>query len=92
MKKNEILKLSEENNLRLIRFLYCDLAGVIRGKTVHASQLPAKITEGVGLTRAQNAVNLFERAKPPSRSTLAIPTRPMRTRFYGTEPTPMILK
>ena len=60
MKKNEILKLSEENNLRLIRFLYCDLAGVIRGKTVHASQLPAKITEGVGLTRAQHAVNLFE--------------------------------
>ncbi len=60
MKKKEIVKLSEENNLRLIRFLYCDLAGVIRGKTVHASQLESKIVEGVGLTRAQNAVNLFE--------------------------------
>ena len=60
MKKKEVLKISDEENLRLIRFLYCDLAGVIRGKTVHASQLESKIHEGVGLTRAQNAVNLFE--------------------------------
>ena len=60
MKKKEVLKVSNEKNLRLIRFLYCDLAGVIRGKTVHGSQLDSKIYEGVGLTRAQNAVNLFE--------------------------------
>jgi glutamine synthetase len=60
MKKKEVLKVAQEQNLRLIRFLYCDLAGVIRGKTVHASQLDSKIYEGVGLTRAQNAVNLFE--------------------------------
>jgi glutamine synthetase len=60
MKKKEVLKVAQENDLRLIRFLYCDLAGVIRGKTVHASQLDSKIFEGVGLTRAQNAVNLFE--------------------------------
>ena len=55
MKKKEVLKIAQEENLRLIRFLYCDLAGVIRGKTVHASQLDSKIYEGVGLTRAQNA-------------------------------------
>jgi glutamine synthetase len=60
MKKKEVVKIAQEKNLRLIRFLYCDLAGVIRGKTVHASQLDSKIHEGVGLTRAQNAVNLFE--------------------------------
>ena len=60
MKKKEVLKIAQEENLRLIRFLYCDLAGVIRGKTVHASQLDSKIFEGVGLTQAQNAVNLFE--------------------------------
>ena len=64
MKKKEVLKIAEESNLRLIRFLYCDLAGVIRGKTVHASQLDSKIHEGVGLTRAQNAVNLFEDLVP----------------------------
>ncbi len=60
MSKEEILKLVKENQIRLIRYLYCDPAGVIRGKTVTASQLPSKITEGVGLTKAQHAVNLFE--------------------------------
>ena len=59
-KKKDILKVVDEKRIRLIRFLYCDPAGVIRGKTVTASQLPSKITEGVGLTRAQHAVNLFE--------------------------------
>jgi glutamine synthetase len=60
MNKKEILALSKENNIRLIRYLYCDLAGVIRGKTVHGSLLAKKMDEGIGLTRAQNAVNIFE--------------------------------
>jgi len=60
MNKEEALKSAADSDARLIRFLYCDPAGVIRGKTVHASQLASKISEGVGLTRAQNAVNLFE--------------------------------
>jgi glutamine synthetase len=64
MNKDAILKTSETENLRLIRFLYCDLAGVIRGKTVHASQLDSKIVEGIGLTRAQQAVNLFDDLVP----------------------------
>jgi glutamine synthetase len=57
---DEILTVVNEERIRLIRYLYCDPAGVIRGKTVTASQLPFKITEGVGLTKAQHAVNLFE--------------------------------
>lgn len=57
---NEIVAKVEALDIRLIRYLYCDLAGVIRGKTVHASQFPKKISEGVGLTRAQNAVNLLK--------------------------------
>lgn len=60
MNSNEVLADVDESNIRLIRFLYCDPAGVIRGKTVHASQFESKLSEGVGLTRAQNAVNLFE--------------------------------
>jgi len=58
--REEILESVKREKIRLIRYLYCDPAGVIRGKTVTASQLPSKITEGVGLTRAQHAVNLFE--------------------------------
>lgn len=50
----------QENDIRLIRYLYCDPSGVIRGKTVHASQFPKKLSEGINLTRAQHAVNLFD--------------------------------
>ena len=46
----EIVAKAEALDIRLIRYLYCDLAGVIRGKTVHISQFPKKINEGVGLT------------------------------------------
>lgn len=60
MKKEEAVALVAAENIRIARFLYCDLAGVIRAKTVHGSQFAGKVTEGVGLTRAQNAVNLFE--------------------------------
>ena len=64
MDKREVIESATANDIRLIRYLYCDLAGVIRGKTVHGSQLAGKIDEGVGLTRAQNAVNLFEDLVP----------------------------
>ena len=60
MNSKEVLADVKDRNTRLIRFLYCDPSGVIRGKTVHASQFESKLEEGVGLTRAQNAVNLFE--------------------------------
>ena len=64
MNSQDVLLDVSSGELRLIRFLYCDPSGVIRGKTVHASQLDSKISEGVGLTRAQNAVNLFEDLVP----------------------------
>jgi glutamine synthetase len=58
--RDDVLKTAEKNDVRLIRFLYCDPSGMIRGKTAHGSQLNSKIDEGLGLTRAQNAVNVFE--------------------------------
>jgi len=60
MNPEQALNEIEANHIRLIRFLYCDPSGVIRGKTAHASQMKNKIVEGVGLTRAQHAINLFE--------------------------------
>jgi len=52
------------DGVRLVRFLYVDPWGVIRGKNVHVDRLAAKIREGVGLTRAQNAVNMLETYVP----------------------------
>jgi glutamine synthetase len=47
--------------VQLVRFEYCDFSGVARCKAVHVSQLAHKLTEGVGLTRAQMSINLLER-------------------------------
>ncbi len=46
--------------MRTVRFIYCDPSGVIRSKATTGSLFAGKAVEGIGLTRAQNAVNLFE--------------------------------
>jgi glutamine synthetase len=45
VKRKEAVALVTAKNIRIVRFLYCDLAGVIRAKTVHGSQFAGKITE-----------------------------------------------
>jgi glutamine synthetase len=62
--ESELIADVQAHNVRLVRFLYCDPSGVIRGKSVHGARLEGKVLEGVGLTRAQNAVNLFEDLVP----------------------------
>ncbi len=57
---DEVVARAKADDVRLVRFLYCDPSGVIRGKNVHVRRLADKMREGVGLTRAQNAVNMLE--------------------------------
>ncbi len=57
---DEVVARAREDGVRIIRFLYCDPSGVIRGKNVHVNKLAGKMREGVGVTRAQNAVNMVE--------------------------------
>jgi glutamine synthetase len=57
---DEIVERARADGVRLVRFLYCDPCGVIRGKNVHIDRLAGRMHEGVGLTRAQNAINLLE--------------------------------
>ncbi len=56
----DVVARADADEVRLVRFLYCDPSGVIRGKNVHVRRLAQKMREGVGLTRAQNAVNMLE--------------------------------
>lgn len=56
----DVVARAREDGVRLVRFLYCDPSGVIRGKNVHIDRLAGRMREGVGLTRAQNAVNMLE--------------------------------
>ncbi len=57
---DDVLGRAKADEVRHIRFLYCDPSGVIRGKSVHVDRLAGRMREGVGLTRAQNAVNMLE--------------------------------
>lgn len=60
MTPDDVVAQAAVDDVRLVRFLYVDPSGVIRGKNVHVDRLEGKLREGVGLTRAQNAVNLLE--------------------------------
>jgi glutamine synthetase len=46
--------------IELVRFLYCDNAGVIRGKAVHTRFLESYVDSGVGLTVAMQSFNVLD--------------------------------
>src|SRR5581483_6858283 len=56
----EVINLAQSAHIQLVRFLYCDHSGVTRAKAIHVSHLAHKLREGIGLTRAQMAMNLLE--------------------------------
>ena len=47
--------------VRLVRFLYCDNGGIIRGKTTSVARLADRCSDGIGLTKAMMAMNAFDR-------------------------------
>ena len=55
MDRRAVLKRAEERHLRLVRFLYCDNGGIIRGKATHGSGLARRMSEGIGQTLAMQA-------------------------------------
>lgn len=55
MNTQDIVQQAHNANLRLVRFLYCDNGGIIRGKATHASKLATRVTEGIGQTLAMQA-------------------------------------
>jgi glutamine synthetase len=60
MDRNDVLVRVADENIRSVRFLYCDHGNVIRGKAVHASALPDFLESGVGLTVAMQAFALTD--------------------------------
>src|SRR5438270_1969201 len=55
MNAQDVVQQARNANLRLVRFLYCDNGGIIRGNATHASKLPTRIQEGIGQTLAMQA-------------------------------------
>jgi glutamine synthetase len=55
MNAQDVLGLAREAHLRLVRFMYCDNGGIIRGKATHLSGLERRMAEGIGQTLAMQA-------------------------------------
>ena len=64
MNTQDVVQQAQMENLRLIRFLYCDNGGIIRGKATHSSKLPTRIHEGIGQTLAMQAFTGVESLAP----------------------------
>jgi glutamine synthetase len=64
MKSEEVVQAAHAAGLRLIRFLYCDNGGVIRGKLTHIDGLERRLKGGIGLTVAMQAFNMLDQLVP----------------------------
>src|SRR5262245_4805531 len=54
----------EAHGVRLVRFLYCDNDGIVRGKASGVSRLADRLESGIGLTVAMQAFSLLDRLAP----------------------------
>src|SRR5918995_2027604 len=64
MTPEEILDTCRTQAVRLVRFLYCDNGGVIRGKATHVERLGDRVRTGIGLTVAMQAMNSLDQLQP----------------------------
>jgi glutamine synthetase len=60
----DVVERARAGDIRLVRFQYVDPAGVIRAKNVHVARLASRMREGIGLTRAQNTLNMLDLLAP----------------------------
>jgi hypothetical protein len=67
MDRHEVLAACEAADVRLVRFLYCDNGGLIRGKVVPVERLAERMAGGQGLTVAMQAMNMLDELQPIDR-------------------------
>jgi glutamine synthetase len=64
MTPEDIVSLANEHGLQLVRFLYCDNGGVIRGKSTHVGALARRITSGIGLVKGMQSFTSLDTLAP----------------------------
>src|SRR5438046_7629810 len=64
MDASAVMVAAGAQQIRLTRFLYCDNAGLIRGKATATRSLEARLESGIGLTRAMMAMNMLDQLEP----------------------------
>jgi glutamine synthetase len=60
----DVVKLADEAGLRLVRFLWCGNDGTVRAKASGRHGLEGRITSGIGLTVAMQAMNALDQLQP----------------------------
>ena len=60
----QVVSAADQAGVRLVRFLYTDNGGVTRGKNTHIRYLRDRITDGIGLTVAMQAMNMLDQLAP----------------------------
>ena len=58
--RGEIVARAEAAGLKLVRFLYCDTDGIIRGKASGMASLGDRLATGIGLTLAMQAFTMLD--------------------------------
>lgn len=64
MTPEAIVKEANEQGLQLVRFLYCDNGGVIRGKSAHVGQLARRMSSGIGLVKGMQSFTSLDFLAP----------------------------
>src|SRR3954466_15854133 len=64
MTPDQIVAKAEESGLQLVRFLYCDNGGVIRGKSTHVGQLARRMQSGIGLVKGMRSFPSLDTLAP----------------------------
>jgi glutamine synthetase len=60
MTPEDIVAQAESQGIQLVRFLYCDNGGVIRGKSTHVSSLARRMQSGIGLVKGMQSFSSID--------------------------------
>jgi glutamine synthetase len=63
-RRADLAEQARRAGVRLVRFLYTDNGGVTRGKATHLDGLAHRLTDGIGLTVAMQAMNMLDQLQP----------------------------
>ena len=64
MTPDQIVAQAQERGVQLVRFLYCDNGGVIRGKSTHVGQLARRMQSGIGLVKGMQSFTSIDTLAP----------------------------
>jgi glutamine synthetase len=60
----QIVTRAKRHGVQLVRFLYCDNGGTIRGKTTHIDHLAERMTQGIGLVMGMMSMTAMDFLAP----------------------------